>query len=122
LPVSSIRVDTACIQFNLMRTTLITTIFLLPIANGDFTSFHLHNFLNNSVSACADFHSHVCSANMSRTQTIQYKSLRFYVDWAIKIDARSSNNILMNSIKESLKLINNTCDFNASQYGWNLRR
>lgn len=87
--------NSSVLQMEPLWRFVVSVLALLPLTTGDFTSFHLYNFLNHSVSACADFHGHVCGTIMFPYGTVQKRSERFYKLWAEKLNSRSENDAIM---------------------------
>lgn len=107
----------------------VSILAILPQIRSDFTFFHLHNYLNHSISPCSNFHGHVCGAIMNPNWTVQSKSENFYKSWAAKLNSRSPNDVIMVyriSLEKALSVIFQNdiiyarevgeCKFNISAY------
>ncbi|GMR48838.1 hypothetical protein PMAYCL1PPCAC_19033, partial [Pristionchus mayeri] len=77
---------------------VIAILSMLSIISCDYTSFHLRNYLNHSVSPCSDFYSHVCPNNVHWNQTVRGKSEKYYKDMAARLKSRRTNNEVLNDI------------------------
>ncbi|GMR48840.1 hypothetical protein PMAYCL1PPCAC_19035, partial [Pristionchus mayeri] len=99
---------------------MIVILFLISPIICDYTSFHLRNHLNHSVSPCSDFYSHVCPNNVHRNQTVVGKSEKYYKEMASRLKSQSRKNAILKDISSARK--GGNCTFKLHKYKAKLSR
>ncbi|GMR54526.1 hypothetical protein PMAYCL1PPCAC_24721, partial [Pristionchus mayeri] len=96
----------------------LAVLLLVSSVRTDFTSFHLHHYLDHSVSPCDNLYRHVCPRGISETAMDMPE--RFYEQLTEQADSRSNNYPIMNDIHLAEDSMN--CFFDPISYRRSLQK